>query len=229
MQNENVYTNDWTGPFYGFEKVIETFEMTDKPLRLKPVNIYYHTYIASKRASMASLHKIYGWAEASLKARQLHPVYASEYIERALDWRRASVAVTDTGLELRGGNHLRQWRVASTASLPAISAASGIGGYIRHEQSNFLNTTKSVAQYAANTAAKPAFYLESANAKLRSWTTSGSTHTLVFDGHLPLQASLVARGCELQATSNQRATRLGERLDIEATGIGTTTTVFRCA
>ena len=22
MQNENVYTNNWTGPFYGFERVI---------------------------------------------------------------------------------------------------------------------------------------------------------------------------------------------------------------
>ena len=47
MQNENVYTNLWNGPFYGFERVIETFEMTDKPLRFKPVNIYYHAYIAS--------------------------------------------------------------------------------------------------------------------------------------------------------------------------------------
>ncbi|MEZ5739794.1 MAG: endo alpha-1,4 polygalactosaminidase [Burkholderiaceae bacterium] len=51
-QNENVYTNDWTGPFYGFERVIETFEMTEAPLRLKPINIYYHTYAASKTSSI---------------------------------------------------------------------------------------------------------------------------------------------------------------------------------
>jgi hypothetical protein len=68
MQNENVYTNNWTGPFYGFERVIETFEMTDTPRRLKPVNIYYHTYIASKRASIASLHKVYGWIRGAGRA-----------------------------------------------------------------------------------------------------------------------------------------------------------------
>lgn len=41
VTNENVYTNLWHGPFHGFERVIETFEMTDKPRRLKPINIYY--------------------------------------------------------------------------------------------------------------------------------------------------------------------------------------------
>jgi hypothetical protein len=97
MQNENVYTNNWTGPFYGFERVIETFEMTERPLRLKPVNIYYHTYIASKRASIASLHKVYGWAQEQLRQQQLHPIYTSEYIERTLDWRRATVARTASG------------------------------------------------------------------------------------------------------------------------------------
>ena len=40
-QNENVYTNEWRGPFYGFERVIETFEFTETPRRLKPINIYF--------------------------------------------------------------------------------------------------------------------------------------------------------------------------------------------
>ena len=236
MQNENAYTNSWTGPFYGFERVIETFEMTDKPLRLKPANIYYHTYIASKRASIASLHKVYGWAEEQLKQQKLHPVYASEYAERVLDWRRATVARTDAGLELRGGNQLRQWRVSSAAGMPVVSAEAGIAGQVVHEQDQFLHATKSVASYTITpgTAAsgRSLFFLESANAKLLSWETSnsktGKVQTLRFDGHLPLHARLVAPGCELQAASGQRATRQGNRLDIEATGIGSTTVILRC-
>ncbi len=58
VMNENVYTNLWRGPFYGFEKVIETFEMTGRPRRLKPINIYYHTYSASKPAALNALHKV---------------------------------------------------------------------------------------------------------------------------------------------------------------------------
>ena len=236
MQNENVYTKGWTGPFYGFERVIETFEMTEKPLRLKPVNIYYHTYIATKRASIASLHKVYGWAEDQLKQQKLHPVYASEYAERVLDWRRATVARTDSGLELRSGRSLRQWRVDAGAGMPLVSAASGIAGQVQHERHQFLHATKSVASYTIPKVSDT-FFLESSNAKLLAWDTSdiqsggktGKLQTLRFDGHLPLHARLVAPGCELQPASGQRATRLGDRLDIEATGIGTTTVLLRCA
>lgn len=233
MQNENVYTNSWTGPFYGFERVIETFEMTDKPLRLKPVNIYYHTYIASKRASIASLHKVYGWAEDQLKQQKLQPVFASEYAERVLDWRRATVARTDTGLELRGGRNLRQWRVDSSAPLPVVSAVAGIAGHSDHEQTHFVHATKSVAQYVIAKGAVSPAYLESANAKLVSWETSVNSGGLVqlfrFEGHLPLQARFNAPACELQAASGQRASRRGTWLEIEASGIGTTTVILRCA
>ncbi len=228
MQNENVYTNSWTGPFYGYERVLETFALTDRPLRLKPVNIYYHTYIASKRAGIASLHKVYDWAEGQLKQQQLHPLYASEYIERVLDWRRATVARTDAGLELRGGTYLRQWRVNSAAPLPAISDASGIGGYVGLDSVNYLNTTKSIAEYVYGTRAMATFYLESANSRLVSWRTEGKLQQLQFEGHLPLHARFYAPGCELQAASGQRGIRRGDRFDIEGSNVGPSTVVLRC-
>jgi hypothetical protein len=82
ITNENLYTNLWRGPFYGFERVIETFSMTETPRRLKAVDIYYHTYSASKPASLTALHQVYGWA---LK-QPLHPVFASEYIRKVHDF-----------------------------------------------------------------------------------------------------------------------------------------------
>ncbi|MGT2493991.1 hypothetical protein ACU4GD_34565 [Cupriavidus basilensis] len=38
--------------YHGFERVIETYELTDRPLRFKPVNIYYHSYSGTKVASL---------------------------------------------------------------------------------------------------------------------------------------------------------------------------------
>ena len=227
MQNENVYTNNWTGPFYGFERVIETFEMTGRPLRLKPVNIYYHTYIASKRASIASLHKVHGWAQEQIRQQQLHPQYTSEYIERTLDWRRATVARTATGLELRGGRHLREWRVDAPAALPAASAATRIAGHVRHEGAAYVHTAGPVAQYTTGPAAR--FHLESANARLTGWDSAGGVQQLRFEGHLPLHATFVAPGCELQPAAGQKATRRGDRLDVEATSLGPILVVLRCA
>ncbi len=87
-QNENVYTNDWTGPFYGFDKVIETFQMTESPRRLKPINIYYHTYSASKSSAIKSLHRVYRYA---LK-QPVTPVYGSEYIRKVIDFEAFALA-----------------------------------------------------------------------------------------------------------------------------------------
>ena len=241
MQNENVYTNSWTGPFYGFERVIETFNRTETPLRLKPVNIYYHTYIATKRAGIASLHKVYGWAEEQLRQQRLHPVFASQYMERVLDWRRATVSRTETGLELRGGQQLRQWRVDATAPLPAVSAQAGIAGYLREKSVYFVHASQAIAQWIPNPGAgnrSPPFAVESANARLVAWTTTATgattsdTHTLMFEGHLPLQARLVAPGCELQSgrtSTDLKASRRGDRLDIEAVAAGISTVVLRCS
>lgn len=241
MQNENVYTNSWTGPFYGYERVIETFDRTEKPLRLKPVNIYYHTYIATKRAGIASLHKVYGWAEEQLKQQRLHPVFSTEYMARVLDWRRATVARTDLGLELRGGLQLRQWRVDASAPLPNFSAQTGLAGYARESTVNFVHAARSIAQWtpAASTASGAApFFIESANARLLGWETTGTapealTHTLRFDARLPLQARLYAPGCELQSnprsTAVPKASRQGDRLDIDAAAAGTHTLVLRCS
>jgi uncharacterized protein (TIGR01370 family) len=234
-QNENVYTNDWTGPFYGYERIIETYEMTELPLRLKPVDIYYHLYIVTKRASIASLHKVYGWAEAQLKAQALHPVHASDYAERVLDWRRATVARGDEGLELRGGRFLREWRIEAGQPLPAFSPASGLAGHVRHATVEYLHASKSIALYAGQAVAASTFYVESANARLVAWTQDGALQRLSFEGYLPLNARLAAPGCELQpaaagaSSAGLRASRSGGMLDIEGSQVGQTTVVLRCA
>jgi len=75
IMNENVYTNDWLGPFDGFRRVIETFEMTDKPRRFKPLSIYYHFYAGTKKASLRSLEEIYEWSSK----QDILPVHASYY------------------------------------------------------------------------------------------------------------------------------------------------------
>lgn len=87
-QNENVFTREWRGPYYGYQRAIEAFELTESPRRLKPIDIYYHTYAASKTASITALHRVYRWA----LARPHHPVFASEYIARVEDFERLSIA-----------------------------------------------------------------------------------------------------------------------------------------
>ena len=85
--NENVYTNDWTGPFHGFRHVIETFQRTDSPRRLKPLAIYYHFYSGTKQSALNALLSIYHWVDE----QETLPLYGSEYARKAEDFYRVVI------------------------------------------------------------------------------------------------------------------------------------------
>lgn len=126
-QNENVYTNNWTGPYYGYRRAIETFELTETPRRLKPINVYYHAYSASKQASLAALHHVYGWA----LAQQVVPVYASDYIRKVLDFESLAIArdlrAAQPTWRVRGAGELRTLRLPADAPV-ALAASRNVAG-----------------------------------------------------------------------------------------------------
>lgn len=127
-QNENVYTNNWTGPFYGFERVIETFERTERPHRFKPIDIYYHAYAASKRASIAALHKVYRWA----LSQPVTPIYASEYIDQVHDFEDFVIAAD---LLAKPG---AAWRLVSDGALKTVRLPDAIAQAIDWQTSPAL-------------------------------------------------------------------------------------------
>ncbi|MFX9597062.1 hypothetical protein ABTO83_19905, partial [Acinetobacter baumannii] len=83
---------------------------------LKPVNLYFHTYSASKPASLAVLHKVYRHA----LAQPVHPVYPSEYVRIAMNFNDVVLARTlDGGRYLvRNATHLRTLRLPRGLGLP---------------------------------------------------------------------------------------------------------------
>lgn len=72
--NENTYTNDWTGPYYGFFMLEETLKNTETPRRLKPFNLYYHMYSGEKPAALAAIRHFLDKArgEPSFPSRHRH-------------------------------------------------------------------------------------------------------------------------------------------------------------
>jgi hypothetical protein len=107
QQNENIYTNEWLGPFWGFKKVVQTFELTDKPKRLKPIDIYYHLYSGSKQASLNALKYVYNWA---LK-EDVSPIFTSEYIPKVMDYYEISIAKEQQHYLIKGVKNLKTLRI----------------------------------------------------------------------------------------------------------------------
>lgn len=205
ITNENIYTNLWQGPFYGFERAIETFEMTGQPRRIKAVDIYYHTYSASKRAGLEALHKVYRWA----LAQQLHPVFTSEYIRKVQDFYGYAVARDGQGWRVRGGDALRTLRLPANWGAPALAQSQHVAGYREGTEGTYLHLTGSSAHIQAleKTAPPPPLrpFLYEANARLKKWqSTPHATQTeFTLQGHVPLQFSL-GHSSHCQVRAGQR-------------------------
>lgn len=215
ITNENIYTNLWRGPFYGFERVIESFEMTELPRRLKPVNIYYHTYSASKKAGLVALDRVFAWASK----QPLHPVFGSEYIRKVQDFHRIGMARDGAGWRVRGDGELRTLRLPAELGAPDLTNARQVAGFNPSFEGLYVHLTGGDAWFATGqTAAQQTLpYLHSANARLMKWAVDGKKIEFSLRGHEPLKFVLAnalscrvsVKGKPLTPVKNQAAQQEG--------------------
>lgn len=119
--NENTYTNDWTGPYYGFFLLEETLKNTETPRRLKPFNVYYHMYSGEKQAALSAVKHFLDLARQS----DVIPLAASEY---------AAIADDFFGVEMREAGKLA-WEVLSRGSLQTVRFDEAAGLSLDPERS----------------------------------------------------------------------------------------------
>lgn len=201
-QNENVYTNNWTGPFYGFERVIETFDFTENPRRLKPIDIYFHTYLVSRRAGLASLDKVFNYA----LARETTPVFASAYAAKVLEFPRLAIARGGQGWRIRGGEALRTLRAPAALGRPDLSASAAVAGYNEHNGESYIHLAAASAELAFTQQPVAAPRLVSANARIESAERTASGWRWQLAGQVPLSFTLAdTERCRVRAAGRDLA------------------------
>ena len=227
IANENIFTNLWRGPFYGYERVLETFELTDTPRRIKPVGIYYHTYSASKVAGLQALRKVYNWA----LNQPLHPVFTSEFIRKVQDFHTYAIAIEGEGWRVRGAGHLRTLRfpIAAAAMVAPLSASEGVAGVSEGVEGSYVHLTGAQA-WVANPASalgpsgsttETRIWLHDANARVTQWERKqqGLRTDFSLQGYVPLQFTLsgMVPTCKVSANGQTLAATKSsekERLDL---------------
>lgn len=78
--NENEYTNLWTKNYFAFATVTNTFTRTETPIRVKPIDHYYHMYSGERQASLSALKRNIEF----IKTQKLCPIHASDYSKSVL-------------------------------------------------------------------------------------------------------------------------------------------------
>ncbi|MGI9239702.1 MAG: polysaccharide deacetylase family protein [Verrucomicrobiales bacterium] len=138
-QNDYVYTNDWEGPIYsGFAQAIETFKLTEKPRRLKPVNVYYHFYSGAMLSSISALHQVYRWCEK----QPLHSITAATYARIAKDSHHTEIyKIADRHWRIVNEGHLRTFRVPARLGFPDIAACVGVTGFKDEGAWRYIHTS----------------------------------------------------------------------------------------
>ncbi|MFV0339635.1 MAG: hypothetical protein ACK5MA_03250 [Parachlamydiaceae bacterium] len=73
--NENDYTNLWTKNYYGYATVRTTYSWTETPVRVKPIDLYYHMYSGERQASLSAIKLNIDY----IRSKKVCPIATSHY------------------------------------------------------------------------------------------------------------------------------------------------------
>lgn len=106
--NENTYTDEWRDRFFGFMNLVHTFKNTDSPIRIKPLNIYYHMYSGERRASLnAIFHNI-----NYVYSQEIFPLKTSDYINIVNSFYKANLfKIGPDKWQIKGSHKLSTFRI----------------------------------------------------------------------------------------------------------------------
>jgi len=196
QQNENVYTHDWLGPFWGYRGVIETFKMTEEPYRLKPINIYYHFYSGSKLASFTALDEVYSWAMKQKTSK----LYASQYIKKARGFYRTAIAKIEGGYEIRNSGCLRTVRFDKKVMVD-IEKSRGVAGFTNHKNSTYVTLDSRENQTIILNENPSAPYLIDSNGWVESVEKETTTYRFNLKANVALEANFyLPKSCKVSSS-----------------------------
>ncbi len=182
------YINQFAGPMYGFDKLIQTAHATEKPLRLRPIDFYYHIYSASYPATLKSLKKLYKW----IKTQPVMHIYTSEYIQKALDYYQIKITRWQDGWLILSNGHLRELRSKKELGYPNLLESKNVIGYKKHQNDFYIHLGPQRLSFLKYQNVKPKEpYLIDANGWVVTYSRPNSKEfNIKLQSHLPLEFTL---------------------------------------
>ena len=192
IASEHFYTNNWQGPFYGFNRVIETMRLTESPRRLKPMHIHYHFYSGSKIASINALKSVYDWS----LTQEHRAIWVSEYGKKVNEFHNVTLSLRlDGGWDIRGLNTLRTLRSPTSSRWPDLERSKGVAGFRDTPQGRYLHLVPEHGHVLLYTTRKPPLspYLLHSNGYIEEWQKSADGIHFHVHAHSPVELVIASR------------------------------------
>ncbi|MCW5773442.1 MAG: hypothetical protein KIT16_17505 [Rhodospirillaceae bacterium] len=104
--NENIYTDNWRRRFFAYRGLAETMRRTESPIRVKPINIYYHFYSAEREEGLSAL-----WFNIEAARRQeIAPIAASRFAAMVEGFYSANIIALGP----------RRWRIEDRGGIETV-------------------------------------------------------------------------------------------------------------
>lgn len=165
--NENIYTDLWRGPYYGFKFVLDTFRNTEAPRRIKPINVYYHFYIGEKWAALNSLNHVLETTSSMTVA----PMFVSEYIAMVHGFYSAEIEkIAADGWLIRNYGACTTMRFDHTARVPDLRRSQHVLGFYRHQGALYVHLeNRDQARVFLTDARQTRPYLKQGSHRVSDW------------------------------------------------------------
>ena len=181
--NENILTNLWEGPFYGYREIITTMVRTGTPRRIKPIDVYYHFYSGQYEASLNALISVYDW----VVSQPIAPMFTSAYLQIARSWIDCRLQKNAAGdhFVISDYGQCLTLRFDTDDRVPDMARSRNVLGYVQEPQGLFVHlapgeTEAHIVLAAAGTNKQP--YLQQASGWVRHFQTSPERIQFDFDG-----------------------------------------------
>ncbi len=169
FSNENIYTNQWGGPYYGFVDVLESFWKTENPIRIKPINIYFHYYSGERVASLRALETIF----QKVLSQPIFPMFAGDYSQIVSGFFQGHMEGIPGGFRLWNFGALRTIRFDDESRSIDLARSKGVLGF-QHFQGSlyiFLDENKEHRFYWSHSVPERP-YLDNASISMKEFSAN---------------------------------------------------------
>lgn len=133
---ENSYTGNWTGPFYGYKYLPATLKNTESPRRLKPMQLYFHSYSGQFQPSVDALLSNIDY----IRSQSPISIFTSRYVDIGEGFYAAQIEPLGPNIwKIRDRKGLQTVRFDNNPNLQAdLSKSQGVIGYINYQDSLYI-------------------------------------------------------------------------------------------
>lgn len=134
--NENLYTDLWRGRFFGFRFLETSLRNTESPIRVKPINIYYHMYSGEREEGLSALRRNLDYA----RGEAIAPITTSHFAEIANGFYTARLLREGDGWVIENRGALNTIRFDDAPDmLPDLARSTGVMGAVHFQGSLYVS------------------------------------------------------------------------------------------